>query len=128
MVRDRRSVNAAALPRAEAGSFPAGRPLSLTISREARMDGYRFAVGTHDPHAIAATSDAEAVRAAVALVAERYGADLAGNPQEVATLIGPAGLVTRPAERIDEFVARLAGEPGTTVQPGDSNSPDCNGD
>ena len=48
------------------------------------------------------------------------------------TLLGPEGLVTRSGERLDEFVKRLPGQhPGidpNTIQTGDANTPDCNGD
>ncbi len=96
------------------------------------MADYTLAIGTHDPHRFAAEGDAEAIRRAVGLTLDRYAAELDSNPQEVATLLGPAGLLTRPSERLDEFVTRvtrsnIAGEPDA-VQPGDSNSPDCNGD
>ncbi len=93
------------------------------------MDRYTLAIGTRDPMPLFADSEAEAIRHAVDAILGRYGEDLRGNPQEVATLMGPAGLITRPSERIDEFVARIGGGTASqTIQPGDTNAPDCNGD
>ncbi len=92
---------------------------------------YTLAIGTSDPENLTAESDAAAIRQAVELVEQRYGEALRLQPQEVATLIGPAGLLTGPSERLDEFVRRLSGSDPVadedTVQPGDSNTPDCNG-
>ena len=96
------------------------------------MSDYTLAVGTHDPHGFSAAHDQDAIAYAVAYIESRHSAELAANPQEVVTLLGPSGLVTRSSERIDEFVRRLPGQrPGldaTTLQPGDANTPDCNGD
>ena len=96
------------------------------------MTDYTLAVGTHDPHGFSASDDPEAIRYAVGYIEHRHGADLAETPQEVVTLLGPTGLVTRASERIDEFVTRLPGpHPGIdpdTIQTGDANTPDCNGD
>ena len=96
------------------------------------MADYTLAVGTHDPHGFAAPDEAEAVRYAVAYVAQRHAAALRDRPEEVVVLLGPEGLVTRPSERIDEFAGRLPGDrPGRDperFQPGDANTPDCNGD
>lgn len=95
------------------------------------MSDYTLAVGTHDPHGFTADSEGAAVRYAVAYIETRYAGDLGETPQDVVTLMGPDGLVTRPSERMDEFVKRVPGEhPGldaTTFQPGDANTPDCNG-
>ena len=96
------------------------------------MADYTLAVGTHDPHGFSAPSEAEAIRYAVAYLEGRHAGALRDTPQEVVTLMGAAGLVTRPSERIDEFVRRLPGaHPGIDpdrFQPGDANTPDCNGD
>ncbi len=96
------------------------------------MANYTLAVGTHDPQPVFATTDADAVQQAADIILDRYRFDLEALPQEVAVLLGPEGLVTRPSERIDEFVARVArtvpDASPETVQPGDSDSPDCNGD
>ena len=90
------------------------------------MAHYTLAVGTHDPDPITAESDEEAIRRAGALVRERYAGDLAANPQEVATLLGPHGLLTGASERIDTFVSRTGAAPGP-ASPGESDTPDCNG-
>ena len=96
------------------------------------MADYTLAVGTHDPYGFAAASDQEAIRGAVGLVENRHAAALERTPEQVVTLLGPNGLVTRSGERIDEFVRRLPGQhPGSdenTIQTGDANTPDCNGD
>lgn len=95
------------------------------------MTDYTLAVGTHDPHGFSAATERDAIGYAVRLVERRLADDLARNPQEVVTLLGPTGLLTRPSERLDEFVRRLPGDhPGidpVTIQPGDTNTPDCNG-
>ncbi len=95
------------------------------------MPDYTLAVGTHDPHGFAAGGDQEAIRAAVAHIETRYPDDIRHMPQDVVTLMGPAGLVTRPSERIDEFLRRSpgphAGIDTDRLQPGDTNTPDCNG-
>ena len=96
------------------------------------MADYTLAVGTHDPRGFSAASEVDALRYAVGLVEASYADDLRRVPQTVVTLMGPVCLVTRPSERADEFVQRIAGDhPGidaTTIQPGDTNTPDCNGD
>ncbi len=96
------------------------------------MADYTLAIGTHDPHGFSAGSEADAVRYAVGFIDARHAEDLRERPQDVVTLMSPTGLLTRPAERIDEFVRRLpGGHPGvdpTTFQPGDANTPDCNMD
>ncbi len=95
------------------------------------MADYVLAVGTHDPHGFSAKTEREAIGYAATYVERRYADDLTRNPQEVVTLLGPAGLLTRPSERIDEFVRRLPGAHSgidpATIQPGDTNTPDCNG-
>jgi hypothetical protein len=95
------------------------------------MSDYTLAVGTHDPHGFAAADEAEAVRYAVRYIEDRYADDLRRTPQDVVTLMAATGLVTRPSERLDEFVRRSPGRhPGIdpdTFQPGDANTPDCNG-
>ena len=95
------------------------------------MSDYTLAVGTHDPHGFAAASEAEAVHYAVRYVEQHYADDLRVTPQDVVTLMAGAGLVTGPSERLDEFVRRSPGQhPGIdpdTFQPGDANTPDCNG-
>ena len=93
---------------------------------------YTLAVGTHDPYGFSADTELAAIRVAVRYIDNRYAAELKRNPQEVVTLLGPDGLVTRPTERLDEFVRRLPersvmDETGQ-VQPGDTNTPDCNSD
>ncbi len=96
------------------------------------MSDYTLAVGTGDPQGFAASSEAEAIRIAVGVVESQYGGLLRSNPTEVVTLMGAQGLVTRPSERLDEFVQRLPGEhrggDPDRFQPGDANTPDCNGD
>ena len=96
------------------------------------MPDYTLAIGTHDPHGFSAAGDADAIRYTVGYIEARHASELADKPEEVVTLMGADGLVTRPSERIDEFVERLPGEhPGIdprTFRPGDSNAPDCNGD
>ena len=96
------------------------------------MADYTLAVGTRDPHGFSAATEQDAIRYAVGYIESRHAENLGRNPQEVVTLLGGAGLVTRPSERIDEFIGRI---PGThrgidpsTIQPGDTNTPDCNGD
>jgi hypothetical protein len=95
------------------------------------MSDFTLAVGTHDPQGFAAGSDVEAVRYAVALIEARYADDLRRNPQDVVTLMGGSGLISQPGERLDQFVQRVPGahtgiDPDT-MQPGDANIPDCNG-
>jgi hypothetical protein len=96
------------------------------------MADYILAVGTRDPHGFSAPGEAEAIRYAVGVLEQVHADILRDRPQDVVTLMGPAGLVTRPSERIDEFVQRLPGDhPGidpARFQPGDANTPDCNGD
>ena len=96
------------------------------------MADYTLAVGTHDPYGFAAETESEAIRYAVAYAESRYVDALRHNPQDVVTLMGPAGLITRASERIDEFVRRAPGPhpaiDSDRIQPGDSNTPDCNGD
>ena len=96
------------------------------------MADYTLAVGTHDPHGFAAATEQDAIRYAVGFIEKRYADDLRSTPQDVVTLLGAGGLVTRASERLDEFVMRLPGpHPGidpATIQTGDSNTPDCNGD
>jgi hypothetical protein len=96
------------------------------------MSDYVLALGTHDPYGFAASSEVEAVRHAVDYLESRHADTLRSRPTDVVTLLGPNGLVTRPSERIDEFVQRLPGlRPGgdhASFQPGDTNTPDCNGD
>jgi hypothetical protein len=93
---------------------------------------YTFSIGTDDPNGFAAENDAAAVARAVALVRTQRLDDLRVRPEAVTVLLGPGGLVTRPSERLDEFVERVtlsnpAADPDT-FQPGDTNTPDCNGD
>ena len=93
---------------------------------------YRFAIGTDDPRPLSAATDADAVARTVSILRGEHLADLRDRPQAVLTLFGPNGLVSRPSERLDEFVERLtpsnpAADPAR-LQPGDSNSPDCNVD
>jgi hypothetical protein len=94
------------------------------------MPDYTLAVGTHDPHGFSAPSDPDAIRYAVGYIQARHATDLSETPQEVVSLMGSNGLVTRPSERIDEFVQRIPGDhPGIDpdkFQPGDANTPDCN--
>ncbi len=95
------------------------------------MADYTLAVGTQDPVRLSAGTDADAVRLAVDWVRRHCAALLAESPHEVVTLLGSEGLLTRPSERLDAFVERVpgpsaAGDPDR-VQPGDSNTPDCNG-
>lgn len=109
---------------------PAVEPAEAT--RSTPVTTYTLAVGTHDPVDLHATDEAEAIRQAVAIVAEHHAGELSSNPQEVVTLMGPMGLVTRSGERLDAFAHRSTG-PGAaaatgTLQPGDVNAPDCNGD
>lgn len=96
------------------------------------MADYVLAVGTHDPYGFSAATEVDAISQAVGYIESRHAHDLERLPQEVVTLLGPAGLLTRPSERIDEFVQRLPGDhPGldpNTIQPGNSNIPDCNAD
>lgn len=95
------------------------------------MSDFTLAVGTHDPHGFSASGEAEAIRYAIGYIEARHAGELGDRPEEVVTLMGADGLVTRPSERIDEFVKRIPGEhPGldpNTFQPGDANTPDCNG-
>jgi hypothetical protein len=96
------------------------------------MADYLVAVANHDPHGFAADSADQAVRYAVAFVEGQHADDLQRNPQDVVTLMGPSGLITRPGERIIEFVQRVPGRhvgvDPTSLQPGDVTIPDCNGD
>lgn len=96
------------------------------------MSDYTLALGTHDPHGFSAASEAEALRYAVGYLEATHADELGERPDEVVTLMGAGGLVTRPSERFDEFVKRVPGQhPGldpNTFQPGDANTPDCNGD
>ena len=96
------------------------------------MADYTLAVGRHDPHGFSAATEQDAVRYAVGFIENRYADDLRTVPQDVVTLLGSGGLITRASERLDEFVQRLPGaHPGidpNTIQTGDSNTPDCNGD
>lgn len=93
---------------------------------------YLVTIGSDDPRGFSATSDAEAIAEAVSYLRTHALADLQNRPESVVTLMGPNGLVTRPSERLDEFVERLTGSnPASapeTLQPGDTNTPDCNGD
>ena len=95
------------------------------------MPDYTLAVGTHDPHGFSAGTEQDAIRYAVGFIESRYADDLRATPQDVVTLLGFGGLITRASERLDEFVQRLPGaHPGidpNMIQTGDSNSPDCNG-
>lgn len=96
------------------------------------MSDYLLAVGTHDPHGFSAEGEADAVRYAVGYIEARHAGELVDRPEEVVTLMGAEGPVTRASERIDEFVKRVPGDhPGIDpdrFQPGDANTPDCNGD
>lgn len=96
------------------------------------MADYTLAVGTQDPSGFSAGTDADAMRQAVDRVRDRYASLLAHSPHDVVTLLGPDGLLTSPSERLDTFVARVPGPPAAgdpdRVQPGDSNTPDCNDD
>lgn len=96
------------------------------------MADYTLAVGTGDPYGFAADDEAVAIRHAAAYVEDRLAEDLRARPETVITLLGPGGLLTRPSERIDEFVRRVPGDhpamASSRVQPGDANTPDCNGD
>lgn len=93
---------------------------------------YTFAIGTDDPRALSAPSDPDAVAMAVQAIRTHHWDDLRQRPQAVVTLMGAGGLVTRPSERLDEFVERVLpanpAAPADTLQPGDLNSPDCNAD
>ncbi|MCW6507895.1 hypothetical protein [Lichenifustis flavocetrariae] len=93
---------------------------------------YTFSIGTDDPLGLTAESDAAAIGQTVAWVREKHIDELGARPETVVTLMGPAGLVTRPSERLDEFVERVTGtNPAANpevLQPGDLNTPDCNGD
>ena len=95
------------------------------------MSDFTLAIGTHDPHGFTAQDEAEAVVYAVGYIEARHAGELTDRPEEVVTLMGADGLVTRPSERIDEFVKRLpGGHPGIDpdrFQPGDADTPDCNG-
>lgn len=95
------------------------------------MADYTLAVGRHDPHGFSAPGEAEAVRYAVAYIEARHAGELTDRPEEVVTLMGAGGLVTGPSERVDEFVRRVPGRhPGLDpdrFQPGDADTPDCNG-
>ena len=95
------------------------------------MPNYTLAIGTHDPRELVAPTDTDAIRIAVTVVLAQHDNELRANPQEVVTLLGPEGLLTRPGERLDEFAGRVGVGPAfdnSTVQPGDTNTPDCNGD
>ena len=96
------------------------------------MGDYTFTIGTHDPTGWSAATDREAIQHAIGFAELHHAEDLRQHPEAVVTLMGAGGLLTRPSERLDEFVAR---ETGTnpeaspdTLQPGDTNAPDCNGD
>ncbi len=96
------------------------------------MAHYTFSVGTGDPHGLSAASDADAILHAVDHIRTSHAADLRAQPEKVVSLMGPGGLVTRPSERLDEFVERVTltnptADPNV-LQPGDANTPDCNGD
>lgn len=95
------------------------------------MSDYTLAIGTHDPHGFAAEDEGEAVRYAVRYIEGRHADDLRRRPQDVVTLMGSDGLLTGASERLDAFVRRVPGpHPGLdpdTFQPGDANTPDCNG-
>ncbi len=91
---------------------------------------YRFAIGTDDPQPVSAATDQDAIERTVAIVRTAHLNDLRTRPEAVLTLLGPNGLVTRPSERLDAFVERMvpanpAADPDR-LQPGDSNTPDCN--
>ena len=94
------------------------------------MVQYTLAVGIHDPQALSADNDAEAIRRSVGYVLGQYTDDMKHYGQEVVTLLGPDGLITRPSERLDEFMRRVMSADGDNrrMQPGDTNTPDCNGD
>jgi hypothetical protein len=96
------------------------------------MADYTLAVGTHDPLGFAAATEDEAIRRAADYILNQLKDEVRRVPQEVVTLMGPGGLITRPAERADEFVQRAGGAnpagPADVFQPGDTNTPDCNGD
>jgi hypothetical protein len=93
---------------------------------------YTFTIGSDDPRGLAASGDADAVAQIAGYLRTEAAADLRERPEAVLTLMGPNGLVTRPSERIDEFVTRITpASPGLdadTLEPGDTNTPDCNGD
>ena len=96
------------------------------------MSGYNMTVGTGDPVHLKAESDGDAIRAGVDFVRTSHADDLRDQAQKVVVLMGPEGLLTRPSERIDEFVERVtvsnpAADPNV-IQPGDFNIPDCNFD
>lgn len=96
------------------------------------MPDYRLAVGTNDPYGFSAATEQDAIRRAVDYIERHLADELERNPQEALTLLGPSGPVTRPSERIDEFVRRVPGAhpaiDSDTIQPGQTNTPDCNGD
>lgn len=93
---------------------------------------YTFTIGSDDPRGLVAPSDADAIAQAATYLQIHASDDLRKRPEAVLTLLGPNGLLTRPSERIDEFVERVgisAAEAGSgSLQPGDTNTPDCNGD
>lgn len=96
------------------------------------MADYVLAVGTHDPYGFTADGDEDAVGRAARFVGSLYAGELESNGQEVVSLLGPGGLLTRPAERLDEFIRRVPGaglvEDASQFGPRDANIPDCNGD
>lgn len=96
------------------------------------MADYTLALGTHDPLAFAAETDEQAFGLAATKIRRNFADELRRSPEEVVTLMCDHRLVTRPSERADEFLRRTAGpDPlgGTgEMQPGDANTPDCNGD
>jgi hypothetical protein len=100
--------------------------------KEESVADYTLAVGTHDPHGFAAESVDDALVQATRYVGSRFADDLRRNEQEVVTLLGPGGLITRPAERLEEFMRRVPGaglvEEASQFGPRDANIPDCNGD
>lgn len=109
-------------------------PTVATTSGAMGEDGvdFTFSIGRDDPIGFAADSEVAAVALAVAHIQAHQADDLRSRPEAVTVLLGPNGLVTRPSERLDEFVERvLAGNPEADpnrIQPGDTNSPDCNSD
>ena len=70
------------------------------------MPDYTLAVGTHDPQGFAASSDRDAIQQAVSLIELRYLDDLTARSQDVVTLMGAQGLLTRPSERLDHSLER----------------------
>ncbi|UDL93741.1 hypothetical protein LGH83_14385 [Lichenihabitans sp. PAMC28606] len=96
------------------------------------MVDYTLAVGTHDPQVVSAENDGDAISRSVGFVVGQYADDMQNFGQEVVTLLGPSGLLTRPSERLDEFVHRIPSVAAAIetdhLQTGDTNTPDCNGD